>query len=278
MKIGIQGIEGSFHDLAASTYFPNENYVLEPFMAFRALAIALNDKSLDYGVMAIENTIAGSLLPNYALINEYNLKIVGEVYSRIELSFLVNKGVKIEAIEQVKSHPIALLQCAEFFAKYPHIKIVESDDTAESAKAIKDNQQNHIAAIASKRAGELFGLDILAENIETNKLNYTRFLIISGAKNGADNSSKEKASLRLITSHEPGSLTDILQIFKEHQLNLTKIQSVPIIGKPYQYAFNIDLVWEQYECYKKGIEAAMPLAEEIKIFGEYKKGNFPTLT
>lgn len=274
MKIGIQGIEGSFHDLATSMYFKSEDYMLEPFMDFRGLATALKNRELDYGVMAIENTIAGSILPNYALINECDLKVSGEVYSRIELSLLVNKGVQIGDVKQVRSHPMALLQCAEYLGQYPHIKLTEADDTADSARLIKDEKLDQVAAVASRRAGELFELDILQDNIETNKLNYTRFLVLKGAMNGDDNV-REKASLRLVTSHAPGSLTDVLQIFKEHDLNLTKIQSLPIIGEPYNYAFNIDLVWNDYHNYKEAMNVLEHRPEQVKIFGEYKKGNFP---
>ena len=276
MKIGIQGILGSFHDAATAAYFAGQPYEIVPFAGFRDLARALNNQSLDYGVMAIENTIAGSLLPNYALINEFGLEISGEVFSRIELCFLVNKGITIEEITQVRSHPMALLQSADYLSKYQNIKIVESEDTADSAKAIKEDNLNHVAAIASKRAAELFDLDVLADNIETNKLNYTRFLIIKGKMNGVGKE-KEKASLRLITSHHPGSLADILTVFKQYQINLTKIQSMPIVGEPYNYAFNIDLVWEDYEKYREALKEIEKISAEVKILGEYKKGKMPVV-
>ena len=274
MKIGIQGILGSFHDAAAASYFKDKKYEVMPFSGFRDLAKALSKKSLDYGVMAIENTIAGSILPNYALLNEYGLEVSGEVYSRIELSFLVNRGVSIDEITQVRSHPMALLQSADYLNNYQKIKIVESEDTADSAKAIKSEKLNHVAAIASKRAGELFDLDVLAENIETNRLNYTRFLIVNGKMNG-NGQLKEKASLRLITGHKPGSLADVLTVFKDFKINLTKIQSMPIVGEPYNYAFNLDLVWEAYEDYKKALIEINSISSEVKILGEYTKGMMP---
>lgn len=274
MKIGIQGISGSFHDAAAATYFKDREYDIVPFSGFRDLAKALSQKSLDYGVMAIENTIAGSILPNYALLNEYSIEVSGEVYSRIELSFLVNKGVDINEITQVRSHPMALLQSADYLSKYQNIKIIESEDTADSAKAIKSGKLNHVAAIASTRAGQLFDLDIVDENIETNKLNYTRFLILNSRMNG-NGQPKEKASLRLITGHEPGRLADVLTIFKDFKINLTKIQSMPIVGEPYNYAFNLDLVWNAYEDYKSALIEIQDISKEIKILGEYSKGKMP---
>ncbi|MDP4679941.1 MAG: prephenate dehydratase [Cyclobacteriaceae bacterium] len=275
MKIGIQGVKGSFHDLAASLYFHSDDYEIEAFGGFRPLAQAVHKKELDYGVMAIENTIAGSILPNYALMSEYDLEICGEVYCRIEMSFLVNKGVKIENINRVYSHPMALLQCADFLGQHTHIKLNEAEDTADSARMIKDNLMLDSAAIASHRAAEIFGLEVIAENIETNKENYTRFLILKGRKNGT-NQVAEKASLSLVTNHEPGSLADVLMIFKNHNLNLTKIQSIPILGKPYKYSFNIDVVWEEINEYLTALEEVRKLGNTIRVLGEYKRGNSPS--
>lgn len=275
MKIGIQGVKGSFHDLAASLYFHSDNYELEPFSEFRSLAKAVSNKELDYGVMAIENTIAGSILPNYALMSEYGIEISGEVYCRIEMSFLINQGGKIEDINHVYSHPMALLQCADFLGQYPHIKLHEAEDTADSARMIKDNKMMDCAAIASHRAAAIYGLEVLEENIETNKENYTRFLILKGRMNG-EKQIPEKASLSLITNHNPGSLADTLIIFKNHNLNMTKIQSIPILGKPYKYSFNIDLVWDDYDNYLKAMDEVRMTAASLRILGEYKRGNSPS--
>ncbi|MEQ9286262.1 MAG: prephenate dehydratase [Cyclobacteriaceae bacterium] len=275
MKIGIQGVKGSFHDLAASLYFHSEDYDIQPFGEFRSLARAVRNKELDYGVMAIENTIAGSILPNYALMSEYGLEISGEVYCRIEMSFLANPGMKIEDIRHVYSHPMALLQCADFLGRNPHIKLNEYEDTADSARMIKENGMLDCAAIASHRAAEIFGLEVLEENIETNKENYTRFLILKGRMNGYDQA-KEKASLSLVTSHEPGSLAETLMVFKNYNLNMTKIQSIPILGEPYNYSFNIDLVWEDYNDYTAAMKEVEASAKSLRILGEYKRGNSPS--
>lgn len=275
MKIGIQGVKGSFHDLAASLYFHSEDYDIQPFGEFRSLARAVSNKELDYGVMAIENTIAGSILPNYALMSEYGLEISGEVYCRIEMSFLANPGTKIEDIRHVYSHPMALLQCADFLGRNPHIKLNEYEDTADSARMIKENGMLDCAAIASHRAAEIFGLEVLEENIETNKENYTRFLILKGRMNGYDQVA-EKASLSLVTSHEPGSLAETLMVFKNYNLNMTKIQSIPILGEPYNYSFNIDLVWDDYNDYTAAMKEVEASAKSLRILGEYKRGNSPS--
>jgi prephenate dehydratase len=276
MEIGIQGVKGSFHDQAAGSYFGDKEISLKPFHDFRSLAKAVDAKTLDYGVMAIENTIAGSILPNYALINEYNLKISGEIYARIEMNLIAHKGVKPEELNQVYSHPMALLQCADYLSEYPKIKLTEYDDTADSVKLIKDKKLLNAGAIASKKAAELFGLEILQSNIETNKKNYTRFLILKSRMNGHDHA-PQKASLRVITKHDPGSLADALVIFKLNGINLTKIQSMPILGHPYKYAFNIDVVWEDYDNYKEALHQLNKKAELITVHGEYVKGNMPTL-
>lgn len=275
MEVGIQGVEGSFHNEAASSYFVDQQIEIQPFHDFRTLAKSISAKQMDYGVMAIENTIAGTILPNYALINEYDLKITGEIYTRIEMNLIAHKGKTAADLDQVYSHPMALLQCADFLAEYPKMKLTEYDDTADSVKMIRDKKMGNAGAIASKKAAELFGMHILNSNIETNKKNYTRFLIMTSRMNGHDEI-PQKASLRIITKHDPGALADVLQIFKLNGINLTKIQSMPILGKPYQYAFNIDVVWEDYGNYKDALNALTPKAELVKVHGEYKKGNIPT--
>ena len=274
MEIGIQGGQGSFHDQAASTYFEGKEIALKPFQDFRSLAKSIQAKSLDYGVMAIENTIAGSILPNYALINEYDLKITGEIYSRIEMNLIAHEGKKAEDLDQVFSHPMALLQCADYLADYPGMKLTEYEDTADSVKMIRDKGMVNAGAIASKRAAELFNLPIIKGNIETNKKNYTRFLIMKSRMNGQE-ALPQKASLRIVAKHDPGSLADILLIFKRNGINLTKIQSMPILGQPYKYAFNIDVEWNDYQDYQEALSALNQKAELVKVHGEYEKGNFP---
>ncbi|MEO9967146.1 MAG: prephenate dehydratase [Reichenbachiella sp.] len=276
MEIGIQGVEGSFHNEAASSYFADRPIEIRPFHDFRSLAKSINAKQMDYGVMAIENTIAGTILPNYALINEYDLKITGEIYTRIEMNLIAHKGKKAADLDQIYSHPMALLQCADFLANYPKIKLTEYDDTADSVRFIRDEGMKNAGAIASKKAAEIFDMDILDSNIETNKKNYTRFLIMTSRMNGHDQI-PQKASLRVITKHDPGALAEVLLIFKLHGINLTKIQSMPILGKPYQYAFNIDVVWADYDNYKDALQALNNKAELVKVHGEYLKGNIPSV-
>ncbi|MFY0627403.1 MAG: prephenate dehydratase [Reichenbachiella sp.] len=275
MEVGIQGVPGSFHDQAASVYFEGDEIELKPFHDFRSLAQSVGNKKLDYGVMAIENTIAGSILPNYALINEYNLEISGEVYIRIEMQFIANKGVKMEELTHVYSHPMALLQCADFLSQYPNLKLTEGDDTADSVRMIRDESMLHAGAIASHKAADIFGMDVLSENIETNKKNYTRFLILKSRLNGHSHI-PQKASLRIITKHDPGSLANVLMAFRDHGINLTKIQSMPIVGEPYRYAFNIDVIWDDYTEYQKAMKEVAKSSESIKVHGEYKKGIIPT--
>jgi prephenate dehydratase len=275
MEIGIQGVLGSFHDQAASLYFNNNDLDLKPFHDFRSLAQSVGEKKLDYGVMAIENTIAGSILPNYALINEYDLEISGEVYIRIKMNFIAHKGAQVGELTHVYSHPMALLQCAEYLAQYPNLKLTESDDTADSVRMIRDENMLHAGAIASQKAAEIFDMEVLDQDIETNKQNYTRFLILKSRLNGHDHE-PQKASLRIMTKHDPGSLADVLMAFKDHNINLTKIQSMPVVGEPYRYAFNVDVVWEDYKEYQTALKEVAKSAESIKVHGEYEKGNIPT--
>ncbi len=276
MEIGIQGIWGSFHSEAASSYFKDQPIAIRTFHDFLSLSQSVSAKQVDYGVMAIENTIAGTILPNYALINEYGLKITGEVYMRVEMNLIAHKGKKAKDLGQVYSHPMALLQCAAFLANHPQIKLTEYGDTAGSVKMIRDQKLKDAGAIASRKAAGIFDMDILDSNIETNKKNYTRFLIIKRRMNGHGQAA-QKASLRIITKHGPGALADVLSEFKLNGVNLTKIQSMPILGKPYQYAFNIDVVCEDYDNYKNALNALNAKTELVKVHGEYKKGNMPTL-
>ena len=275
MEVGIQGVLGSFHDQAASVYFNGNNLDLKPFHDFRSLSKAIAEKQMDYGVMAIENTIAGSILPNYALINEYDLEISGEVYIRIEMQFIAHQGAKAEELTHVYSHPMALLQCAEYLAQYPNLKLIETDDTADSVRMVKEEKLTHAAALASQKAAEIFDMEVLGDNVETNKQNYTRFLVLRSRMNGYDHV-PGKASLRIVTKHDPGSLANVLTAFKDHNINLTKIQSMPIIGQPYRYAFNVDVVWSEYSDYELAMKEVAKSSEEIKVHGEYKKGQIPT--
>jgi len=268
MKIGIQGTVGSFHYEVAKSLFGENNEFVE-CMDFNDIPILLKKAEIDKGVMAIENTIAGAILPNYLLIDEYDLHICGEYYLPIQHHLLALKGQKISDIKEVWSHPMALLQCRKFLRKHPHIKLVEEKDTAEMAKLIQSKNLKSIAAIAGYEAAKIYDLEIISENIQTNKINATRFVVLD-LQNGESNSNFNKSSIRFKLSHQPGSLLQILQIFKEHGLNMSKIQSVPIIDKPWEYAFFVDLLINNKEKYELAMYKVAQKVVELKILGEYK--------
>ena len=220
--------------------------------------------------MAIENSVAGGILPNYNLLSESGLNIVGEIFLRIKQNLLALNGQNINNIKEVYSHPMAILQCRKFFEQYPYIKLIESTDTATSAKYISENNLLNAGAIASREAAKRFGLDIIEEEIETDKMNYTRFWILHSPV--TENITHNKASLSFELIHKIGSLSQVLSIFSYYNTNLTKIQSLPIIGRDWEYLFYVDLEFVDYNLYKKCIEAVRPLLDSIKILGEYQKG------
>ena len=270
-RVSIQGYEGSFHQVAARQYFGKEVEVI-PCATFREVVkIAGNKRESDGGVMAIENSIAGSILPNYNLLQKSNLRIVGEIYLHIKQQLLVNLGVKLEDIREVHSHPMALQQCLEFLDKY-NWKLVESEDTALSAKHIHQHRSKHIAAIASKLAAELFNLEIIAPNIHTIKNNYTRFLILQREDVVVPNPEANKASVNFHTDHSRGSLARVLTRIADGGINLSKLQSFPIPGTDWQYSFHADMEFESPEQFEDVIKGIRPLTSELKIYGTYKKG------
>lgn len=276
LKIAIQGIRGSNHHQVAREYFGEDTELIES-MSFDFLVDRLLDKSADIGVMAIENSIAGSIIPNYALIYHNELQIIGEHYLNIDHNLMVLKGQKISDIEEVRSHPMALLQCKEFFRDYPHIKMVEDVDTAETAKRIQKQGLKHIAAIAPEVAAVLYNMDIVASKIQTIKNNETRFIIVN-TKNLPDRSTGKavpkdginKASLRFVTDHKRGSLATVLNVMSDCYLNLTKIQSLPIIETPWKYAFFVDITFEGYHHFDKAKALLDIMSEDLKVLGEYK--------
>ena len=241
-------------------------------MSFDALVDCLLDNTAHIGVMAIENTIAGSIIPNYALIDTYNLHITGEEYLNIHHHLMALEGQNIDDIKEVWSHPMALLQCKEFFKKYPQIKLVEDVDTAEVAKRIAKEQLQGIAAIAPSIAAEIFNLAILEDDIQTIKDNATRFVIVQKEEpnNGID--SINKASLKFQLNHKRGSLATILNVLSDCKMNLTKIQSLPVIETPWKYSFFVDVTFNDYQDYKKAESILEIMAEEFKILGTYKNG------
>ncbi|MCL6219909.1 prephenate dehydratase [Zunongwangia pacifica] len=267
--IGIQGIQGSFHHLVAQQYY-GEDVQVKECMSFQELVQSLVNDEIQEAVMAIENSIAGSILPNYALIDENNLHVIGEHYIPIAMNMMALKGQQIEHIKKVYSHPMALLQCKEFFKKYPHIKLIEDADTAEVARRIAEKQSKHVAAVASTAAASIFGLDILASGIHTKKSNATRFLIISKTKKEPNGEKIDKASLKFELESRTGSLVSVLNIMRDFDLNMTKIQSMPIIETPWKYSFFIDVTFDNYEQFSKAIEVLRMMTEQLRIFGTYK--------
>ena len=268
-KIAIQGIQGSFHHLVAQQFYGEEIEVLE-CMSFASLAKSLVNGEATEGVMAIENSIAGSILPNYALIDENNLKVVGEHYIPIDMNLMALPGQKIENIKKVYSHPMALLQCKEFFKKHPHIKLIEDADTAEVARRISEKQSHKVAAVASTAAAQIFGLDILAKSIHTKKSNATRFLIISTKSKQPNGEVIDKASLKFELESKRGSLVSVLNILRDFNLDMTKIQSMPIIETPWKYSFFVDVIFEEFKEFEKAMEIVKVMTEDLKIFGTYK--------
>ncbi|MDR1169350.1 MAG: hypothetical protein LBK97_00765 [Prevotellaceae bacterium] len=273
MKIAIQGVAGAFHDEAARIFFGEDISLLE-CDTFRLLCGKVDSGEADYGIMAIENTIAGSLLQNYGYLDEFRLRITGEIYLRIKMNLMALKGTKIKNLNQILSHPIALRQCAEYLGTLPkNVVISETEDTAESAKKIYENQLADTAAIAGAVAAKMYNLEILKDGIETIKKNYTRFIVLS--KNHHPVPSSNKASLSFEVRHQSGSLAEALSIFARHDVNLTKIQSVPILGQPYQYSFHVDVEWDNSASYDASISEIVRHVSGLSIYGEYKKGELP---
>ena len=267
--IAIQGIKGSFHHQVAQLYFNDKTEVVE-CMSFDGTVDSLLKGDTDYIVMALENSIAGSIIPNYALIDKHNLSIVGEHYLDIQHNLLALNGQSISDIKEVHSHPMALLQCKMFFKSHPHIKLVEAKDTADVAKQILDNDLKGVAAIASKSAAEIYELNVLAASIQTIKHNETRFVIVKRENHEIERKELNKASLKFELDHKRGSLATILNVLSDCKLNLTKIQSLPKIETPWKYAFFVDVTFEDYKDYEKASSIMKLMAENFKVLGEYK--------
>ncbi len=269
-RIAVQGIIGSFHEDAAVRYFDEEIEVVE-CKSFTSVCELIDADKVDYAVMAIENSIAGSLLKNYQLIRDYHLRIIGEIYLHIQLNLMVVPGVKADDITDIYSHPVALQQCVEYIEKYyPNTDLHEGMDTAAAAKLISDEKLKNAAAIGNLRSAELYGLEILETGIETNKKNYTRFLILS--KHGNPTEGTNKASICFEVGHFYGALARVLDIFAENKINLNKIQSVPILGKPNEYTIHVDVEWEEPKNYDRAIHQALKNVSSLAILGEYVKG------
>jgi prephenate dehydratase len=268
-KIAIQGIKGSFHHQVVKEYF-SENVTIDECLSFEELIDSLLSGKSDQAVMAIENSIAGPIIPNYALIDKNNLHIIGEHYLSIHQNLMALKGQKIEDIKEVHSHPMAILQCMDFLKKYPNIKLVEDKDTAETARRIQEKQLTGIAAIASKTASEMYDLAILAPEIQTIKNNMTRFVIIKKQNSFLPEDEINRASIKFELDHKRGSLAAVLNVMSDCQLNLTKIQSLPKIETPWKYSFFVDVTFEKYEDFAKAKALLNIMAEYFKVLGEYK--------
>ena len=277
-RVAIQGVSGAFHEIAARQYFNGEEIEIVPCVTFRDVFNVMNEDPDVLGIIAIENTIAGSLLQNHNLLRESGNLIIGEHKLRISHTLAAMPGQGINEIKEVHSHPIALMQCEEFLEQHHHLRAVESDDTALSAKEIAENKIMGRAAICSRFAAEKYGLEIIADGIETNKRNFTRFLIVA-APELADKMIQDiklnKSSMVFTLPHEEGSLAKVLSILSFYRVNLTKIQSLPIVGREWEYQFYISLTFDNYERYRQSLDAVKPLLKDFQLLGEYQEGKTP---
>lgn len=269
--ICIQGYEGSFHQVAARSFFDKQVEVITCATFRDLIRISSDKKQSAGGIMAIENSIAGSILPNYNLLQKSNLKVIGEVYLSISQNLMVNKGVKLEDIKEVHSHPMAILQCLDYLEKQDW-KLVESEDTALSAKHIHQKHSKHAAAIASKLAAELYDMDIIAPHIHTLKNNVTRFLVLKRQQEAADVADADKASVYFQTNHSKGILAQVLTHIAKGGINLSKLQSMPIPGSNFKYGFYADLEFDSRKQFEAVMASIAALTNSVKIFGIYKKG------
>ncbi len=273
-KVAIQGGLGAYHGIAAENFF-NEEVEIIPCATFRDIFKAIESEANTIGIMAIENTIAGSLLPNYELLKKHRLPIAGEYKQRISHCLAALPGQTIHDVVEVLSHPIALMQCNDFLDTLPSVKVVEHEDTALAARDIATKQLTGHAAICSEKAAEIYGLEILARGIETNKHNFTRFLIF-GNPWIVDELQKDevlnKSSIVFTVPHSEGSLSHVLSVFSFYNINMTKIQSLPIIGREWEYQFYVDLKFSDITRYRQALSAIRPLTTDLIMLGEYVDG------
>ncbi|WP_293711308.1 prephenate dehydratase [uncultured Parabacteroides sp.] len=274
-RVAIQGIAGSYHDIAARSFYEGGEIEIVGCNTFRDVITTIKKDPAILGLMAIENTIAGSLLQNHELIRESGLRVIGEYKLRISHSLVALPGTTIHEITEVNSHPIALMQCTDFLDTLPNVKMVEKEDTAMSARWISENNLKGHAAVCGKLAAKIYNMEILAEGIETNKRNFTRFLALADRWTAEDLLEKteiNKSSLVFALPHTSGSLSKVLSILSFYDMNLSKIQSLPIIGREWEYLFYIDLTFTDYTRYKQALDAIIPLTKDLKILGEYAEG------
>ena len=272
LRIAIQGVAGCFHDAAAREYFEGQDIETVPCETFNEMFNLLKSDASMLGILAIENTIAGSLLQNHELLRQSNMTIVGEYKKYISHSIAALPGQSIDDIAEVNSHPMALRQCEQYLQLHPKMKMVETYDTAGSAKMIAENNLVGHAAICGRYAAELYGLNVLEDDIQTNKRNFTRFLVVTDPCNAIEFKNQkavDKASIAFTLPHSQGSLSAVLVIFSFYGMNLTKIQSLPIIGREWEYRFYVNLTFNDYTRYRQSIDAVRPLISDFKILGEY---------
>lgn len=272
LRVGIQGYAGAFHEIATRNYFQERPVEIVPAHTFKDLIKAAEaGDGMDTCLMAIENTLSGSIMPNYRLLLNSELVITGEVYLRIEQNLITWPGTTIEQLEEVHSHPVAIAQCEAFFSQYPHIRLVETVDTALSVRDVRDNQWKHIGAVGSQLAAELYGLDVLAPSIETNKHNHTRFLVLE-RQPVETNLKANKVSLSFSVDHTVGSLYKVLAVLSAYNVNMTKIQSKPFIGRPWEYLFFVDFTVDGKLTGQQAIDAIRPITHELHVLGMYVEG------
>ena len=274
LRVSIQGYAGAFHEAAARAHFTDKEVVTVPAHTFADVVRQVEGGDSDVGLMAIENTLAGSLMQNYDLLQRADLRVTAEVYLRIKLNLMALPGARVDQLREVYSHPVALMQCREFFRAYPGIELIEDTDTALSAREVKEKQDPTRGAIASAAAAELYGLEILAPGIESNKLNHTRFLVLERGRDHRDDRGN-KVSLSFSTRHETGSLLRVLNVLAAYELNLTKIQSKPIVGRPWEYRFHVDFLVEGKITLPEALSAIRPLCGDLRVLGVYSEGRKP---
>lgn len=279
-KVAIQGIGGCNHYIAAKLFFKDDNIETIDCDTFKELADHVVKDPSKLGIMAIENTIAGSLLQNYKILKDNKLVIVGEYKLRITHALVAMPGVELREIREINTHPMAFMQCEEFLNTLPNVKLVEKEDTAGSAKWIKENNLRDHAAICPAGAAELYGMDVLADGIETNKRNFTRFLILANRDVAADvlrelsveQENINKSSMVFTLPHTSGSLSKVLAVLSFYDMNLSMIQSMPIVGEEWRYQFYVNLLFTDYKRYRQAIDAILPLTKDFEILGEYMEG------
>ena len=270
-KIAIQGVKGCFHEQAARLFYEEHGHIVPEIVecsTFDGLYKSMDNGVADAAVMAIENTVSGGLLPNFELLRKYDRKIKGEVFLRIQQNLMALPGQRIEDIKEVRTHYMAINQTRQFFKEYPWIRLVESEDTAKSAADVANEGLKGVGAVASMLAADLYGLEVMAESIETYKQNFTRFLVLDDALE-VEKDKVNKASMCFTLPHTPGSLAHVLTILSFYGMNLTRIQSLPILGQEWQYFFYVDIKFDDYVRYEQAVAAVRPLMEDLNVLGEY---------